>query len=151
MKKRTKEENAAYAKAQRLKAKLSAVSPVKNVSPAAVSPKRTVSPVSPAPMIQAADQDAPSLPAPVSCPECSRLRAELVKERAESARLREMVKTFLNKEKTPAAPVAPFLKEKTTPKAQDNDAEALRKRVIAAKVDRINNFGKGHSIGTARI
>lgn len=36
-------------------------------------------------------------------------------------------------------------------KVKEDDAEALRQRVIAAKVDRINNYGKNPVIGRAAL
>lgn len=131
MKKRTKEENAAYARAQREKKRLAAV------SPACVSPRitSTVSPETPRSV-------AP--PAPDSCQDCERLRAEI-------ARLKEMVQTLLAKVATLEADItgSSTTAHQVTPKG--DDAEALRQRVIAEKTSRINNYAKGHVIGSARI
>jgi hypothetical protein len=149
MKLRSKEEMARYRRDLRARKKAQNVTP----SPASSS-KRHTKKVTPAkknvlPARKAAAQDAPTLPTP--CAECARLQAELDKERAESARLCERVKALLDKAEQPAPRIAPFLKDKVAAKAQETDADALRKRVIEQKVNRINNFGAGRNIGSVRL
>jgi len=135
---------AAYQRERRAKKKAQAVNPdVKpSVNPVNVNPE-CQSPVNPSPVIP--------------CAECERLRAELAKERAEIARLREKIKTL---EGSPAVKIAlPYLPPvdrplapRTQGKALDKDeADALRQRVTDAKVDRVNSYAKGHVIGTARL
>lgn len=75
----------------------------------------------------------PVAPSPVAPALCSGCKEKLT----EIARLSEKVRTLEAR-----------LDARTPPK---DEAEALRQRVIADKVNRINTFGKGHAIGTARI
>jgi hypothetical protein len=69
-----------------------------------------------------------------------------------------MVRTLLAKVATLEAEQGDITGSKTTSRTtahhatpQGEDAEALRKRVIAAKVDRINNYGRNPVIGRARM
>lgn len=89
--------------------------------------KDRVSPAAVSPVSPAADRI--TLPADVPCPECVRLRAENSK----------LLARLLEQAKPPAV------------KVSADEAEALRQRVIATKINRINSFGNGHAIGTARI
>lgn len=91
--------------------------------------KAPVTPVTPAPKRNTRS----AAPGFISMPECSGCRdkmAEIVLLRDEVERL----KARLN----------------VKPVSQD-EAEALRQRVLADKVNRLNNLGKGHNIGTARL
>lgn len=66
--------------------------------------------------------------AAVPCPECALLRAEVARLKAQLERL-----------------------DKPAVKVFADETEALRQRVIANKVSRINSFATGHVIGSARI
>lgn len=88
-------------------------------------------PVTPAAKCHTQSPAAVSLP-PAPCPECARLRAE-------NGRLLARIEVLEAKARKPDA------------LPQGDDAEALRQRVIATKINRINSFAKGHTIGTARI
>jgi hypothetical protein len=191
MAKMSKEKMAQYQRDRRAKKAAAAVNPAQQ---SAVYPVNLVNlPVNPPPAVN------PS--APAVCPDCESLRSDLAKEHAESARLKDIVKTLLNQtaeqtaslsrlraessrlrdelatledQQSDLSPVRPsgrpaarattnhelaenapgisFFKKTPPPAApKDTEAEALRKRVIAAKVDRINNYAKGHAIGTARL
>lgn len=114
MKKRTKEENAAYARELRARKKAQKKTPVP-VTPALKRSTQSVAPVAPAPGV---------------CSGCRDKAAEIVRLRDEIERLNARLN------------VAPVSKD---------EAEALRQRVLADKVNRLNNLGKGHVIGTARF
>lgn len=129
MKPRTKEENAAYARAQREKKRLAAVSP--HVSPAAT------------PCLGCQTKDA----------EISRLVAltlDMEKNYGEAAQVNTQEITLLTAR---IATLEAQAKRHATPDQppKDNDLEALQQRIIAAKVDRINNYGKNPSIGKAYL
>ena len=139
MKARTKEENAAHARAQRLRKKTGSVSPVPPVPPAQ---NRTTQIVSPA-------------ATPGSCPDCVRLRAEFSKEKAtiadEIAGLRAEVKRHLTTIATLEADQDAASNTKTPLSAAPNDSAdtvALRKQMISNK---ISSFNRGHVIGTTRV
>ena len=139
MKKRTKEEAAAAMRASRARKK------AQPVTPAAVTPKKTVTPVTPV-----------TPAAPAVCSGCQEKITEI-------ARLRERIRTL---EGSPAAkvdlPYRPPIDRPPLPpvacplapaagKALDRDeAEALRLRVVADKVNRIRGYSTGHSIGSVR-
>ena len=106
MKKRTKEEMAAYQKARR-----HAMTPKKCNTP-------DVTPVS------------------VPCPNCAALSLEVKTLLAKVAQLEAQVKRAATKPE---------------PLPKGDDADALRKRVIADKINRINNYGKGANIGTVSL
>lgn len=78
--------------------------------------------------------------APFPCPNCERLRADLLRERAEVSRLKD---ELMQQAQRPKA-------GRHAEKISKDDAEALRQRVIADKVGRINSYSRGHVIGTAR-
>jgi hypothetical protein len=134
MKKRTKAENAAHARAQRLKKKMGSVSP----AAVAVSPKKNVSPARKKAQKKTSVIVVPRPPFPppatfFPCPNCERLEREV-------ARLLKRID---------ALEARPDARAEGKPMAKD-DTEALRQRVIADKVERINNYSRGHVIGTAR-
>jgi hypothetical protein len=175
MKVRTKEENAAHARAQRLRKKLLAsvspdaktpvppaqkrtsdsVSPTKKrttVAPAAVPPgvnpdsgqnSRTgkMSSSAPESVRPGCSLPANAAPAQVSaavCQNCERLRAEVSRLLAQIVALEDQ----LSKRPTAGS--------RHVEKISQDDAEALTARVVAAKVERINSYSRGHVIGTAR-
>ena len=125
MKKRTKEENAAYARAQRLKAKLA-----KSVAPPVPVP---VSPVAP-PQKRITRSVSPAAP----CQNCA----------AKDKAIEHLKMIIESMEKAQGERTA---SESPRTIAKDDDAEALRKRVIAAKVDRFNSYGKNPVIGRAAL
>jgi hypothetical protein len=116
MKKRTKEESAAYFREYRARKKAAAG------APATPLPKKGATP-------------APVIATPAPCPSCAAHSAALAIAQEKIASLEAQL-AFARHTATPSAP---------------DDAEALRQRVIAAKVDRINSYGKNPSIGIARI
>lgn len=135
MKRRSREENAAHSRAQRLKKKLASVSPGSLSPRKPVSPtqKRITRPVSPvAPPVSDTRRRRIRLNAPAVCSGCLDKAAEIVRLRAEVERLAARLVA-------PAAVVS------------TNEAETLRQRVTVAKVDRVNSYAKGHVIGTARL
>ena len=124
-----------------------AVTPLGSVNPSCKAP---VKPVKPAQNVKPAQEKAHQLvgqfsrqvglvtpAAPVPCPNCERLRAELTRERAEVSRL--LTEIAAMQEQPPA-----------TPRAHQDDTQALAARVIAAKVERINSYSRGHVIGSTR-
>jgi hypothetical protein len=166
MKARTKEENAAHARAQRLKKKLLAsvspdaktsVPPAKKrttVAPAAVPPgvnpdsgqnSRTgkMSSSAPESVRPGCSLPANAPPAQASaavCQNCERLRAEVSMLLAQIATLEDQQQ----QEKRLTAG------SRHAEKISKDDAEALRQRVIADKVERINSYSRGHVIGSTR-
>jgi len=134
MKPRTKEENAAHARAQRLKKKMGSVSP----AAVAVSPKKNVSPARKKAQKKTSVIVVPRPPFPppatfFPCPNCERLEREV-------ARLLKRIDA-LEARLDARAEGKPIAKD---------DAEVLHKRVIEEKVMRISTFSRGHVIGTAR-
>jgi len=123
MKVRTKEENAAYHKAYRARKSAQPVTPAP-ITPVTPSPKRntrSITPVTPAPPIV-------SPAAPAVCSGCQEKIAEI-------ARLRDRVAALVARIDAPAV--------------SKDEAEALRQRVIADKVNRIKTYSNGHVIGSA--
>jgi hypothetical protein len=145
MKKRTKEEMAKYRRELRARNKAQSVTspekaPVTPATPAENRPKCHTQNVTLAP-----DHVTPAAPVCLSC------QAKI----AEIAALQERIKT-LEAQPRAALPHLPPVDRPVTPKPDGktldkSEQEALRQRVIADKVNRINTFGKGHSIGTARL
>jgi hypothetical protein len=129
MKPRTKEENAAYARAQREKKRLAAVSP--HVSPAAT----------PCLGCQTKDAEISRLVALTLDMEKDYEKATQVNTQ-EITRLTASITALEAQAKRHATPDQP-------PKG--NDLEALQQRVIAAKVNRINNYGRNPVIGKAAL
>ena len=121
MKKRTREENAAYSRAQREKKRRASVPPP-------VSPRIT-STVSPAPPISGT--------------------ARIVRYRPPKSPVSgDLVRTLLAKVAILEADQGDINGSKTTTShatLKDDDTEALRKPVIADKVDRISRYGRTRS------
>lgn len=139
MKKRTKEENAAYTRDLRARKKAQ-----KDVAPAVPA---HVAPVAPA-------KSSTQVVAP--CAECLRLREELTQVRAEVSRFRDRVRDLeaqpaaVKVDRPPLPPVACPLAPAAGKALDRDEAEALRLRVVADKVNRIRGYSSGHSIGSVR-
>jgi molybdenum cofactor biosynthesis enzyme MoaA len=142
MRKRTKEENAAYARAQRAKkrAQKDAVSPaISPVSPAAETPKhitQNISPVTPA----------------VDCAECSRLRLELGKARAQvmmlTERLRQAERGKVTLPHRPPVERPTAQRQDVTPTPTKDEARKVYDAAMQEKMRRISTLSTGRTIGT---
>ncbi len=167
MKKRTREQNAAYARTLRArKSAQKAVAP-NAVSPVSPAPKRsTLPPLDVLPGNTPPGDAAPTQASAAPCANCienaaevSRLRADLAQARAEVSRLRDRIATLEDQtadlpppEKVslphrPPVDRAPTPKPTGTTTSSKDDAQALAARVVAGKVQRINNYSRGHIIG----
>lgn len=81
---------------------------------------------------------------PGACPNCERLVADLDQYKKESAAEIALLQARIVTLEVQA-------RRKPEPLPQGDDADALRKRVIADKVNRINSFGKNPCIGKAAM
>jgi hypothetical protein len=178
MRKRTKAQMAAYQAGRRARIaleKAAAVPPVIELpAPESIVSGPETSMIPPTMALPPTGSPAPTPAAvpPVPCPDCSRLKIALEREQEESARLRDMVKKFLTADEEKAAEVSRLLAriadletpkeaakvpaptpdvpiETRTTAPREDDAQALAARVVAAKVNRINNFGRNPCIGRA--
>ena len=131
MRKRTPEESAAYFREYRARKKEAAGASATPTQKKGATPTQcntlsaTPSPVS-------------ATPAP--CPSCATHAAALVIAQERIVSLERQLAPIRTTTATPSAH-----------KGKEEDSESLRQRVIAAKVDRINSYGKNPSIGTARF
>lgn len=140
MKPRTREQETAYRRALRARKKV--VPPVPPVPPSPGNVPPSPLDVRPSSLPLANPQPVPPLAAP--CQNCIKLNAALAGAEDEISRLNAIIVQQ-------AAELAEAKTQKPAPKVSQDDAQALAARVVAAKVDRINSFGKGHAIGSARI
>jgi hypothetical protein len=132
MKKRTPEESAAYFREYCARKKAAAG------APATPPPKQGATPIATPPPLAVS----PALHISGVCPNCEAQATEI-------AGLRDLVQTLLEKVATMEVNItgSSTTAHQVTPKG--DDAETMQKHVNAAKVGRINNYGKNPSIGKA--
>ena len=138
---------AAYQRARRAKMKaaaLAAVNPV--VNPPCQSPvKPAAVPCTSCKQLRANLATATA--------DCSRLLADADRLKAEMSRLASALATMVDQQQTDRQAAQPTSSPQHSgrPTEKMTDSDALRQPVIAAKVDRINTFGRNPVIGSARM